>query len=79
MHWGLLLKERICSLREQIFPVRVTPKFEVMQLTTLKYRIKMIFFFWICQRVWKTVKCQGKIGKSQRILKWMISGNPAGV
>ena len=30
----------------------------------------------ICQRVWKTVKCQGKSGKSQGILRWMISGNP---
>ena len=34
----------------------------------------MIFFS--CQRVWKTAKCQKKIGKSQGILRWMISGNP---
>ena len=27
--------------------------------------------------VWKTVKCQRKSGKSQGILKWIISGNPA--
>ena len=33
--------------------------------------------FFICQRVWKTVKCQGKVGKSRGILKWMITGNPA--
>ena len=31
----------------------------------------------ICHRVWKTIKCQGKSGKSQGILKWMITGSPA--
>ena len=35
-HWGLLLKERICSLGSKFFPLRVAPKFEVMQLTPLK-------------------------------------------
>ena len=28
------------------------------------------------KRVWKTVKCQGKSGKSQGILKLRISSNP---
>ena len=41
------------------FTLRVTPKFEVIQFAPLKKRMKMIFF--ICERVWKTVKCQGKI------------------
>ena len=36
--------------------------------------MKMIFL--ICQRVWKTVKCQGEIRESQEILRWMIGGNP---
>ena len=35
----------------------------------------MIFFLSV-RGYRKTVKCQGKIGKSQGILKWMISGNP---
>ena len=36
------------------------------------------FSSFICQWVWKTVKCQGKKSrKSQGILRWVISGNPA--
>ena len=35
-----------------------------------------MMFFFIYQRVWKTVKCQEKPGKSQGSLRWMISGNP---
>ena len=46
--------------------LRVTPKFEVIQLTPLKLELE-IFFFLICQRIWKTVKRQGKI--------WEKSGN----
>ena len=38
-------------------------------------RIKMISC-WICERVWKTVKCQGKIREKSGNLRWMISGNP---
>ena len=32
----------------------------------------MIYFF-ICQRLWKTAKCRGKI---RGFFRWMVSGNP---
>ena len=54
----------------KFFPLRVNPKSEVIQFTPLKNKND----FFICQRVWKTVKMSGK---NQGILRWMISGNPA--
>ena len=41
----------------EFFPLRVTPKFKVVQLTPLKNKND----FLTCQMVWKTAKCQGKI------------------
>ena len=46
---GVLLKERICSLGEQIFSFRVTPKFEVIQLNTIKVKNKNEFFFYLSE------------------------------
>ena len=43
----------------------------------VKRRVKITFGS--MKRVWKTVKCQGKSGKSQGILKLRISGNPDSV
>ena len=38
-HWGLLLMEK----RSKFFPLRVTPKLEMIQLVPLKLKIKKIF------------------------------------
>ena len=35
-----------------------------------------MIFFLICYRVWKLQNVREKSGKSQGILRWMISGNP---
>ena len=44
-HWGLSLKERICSIGEQILSLKSNPpKFELIQLAPLNYRIRLIFF-----------------------------------
>ena len=59
-HWELLLKERICSLGEQILSFK--SNFQILSdtVSTIKLKNKKHFFF-ICQRIWKTAKCQGKI------------------
>ena len=67
---GLLLKERICSHGEQILSSKSNPKFEVKQLAPIKLRIKMIF------DLSEGMENCTKSGKSQGILRWMISGNP---
>ena len=60
--YPVLLKERICSLGEQILSFKSTPKFKM-----IKIKIKNDFLN--CQRVWKTVKCQGKISEKSRNLE----------
>ena len=39
-----LKRKEFAPLGSKFFPVRVTPKFEVIQIAPLKLRIKMIFF-----------------------------------
>ena len=56
---GYSSRKEFAPLGSKFFTLRVTPKFEVIQFAPLKKRMKMIFF--ICERVWKTVKCQRKI------------------
>ena len=46
------------------FPFKVTPNFKVIQLASLKPRIKMIFFY--LSEGMKNVKCQGKIREKSR-------------
>ena len=54
---GATLKKQICSLGEQILSFKSNPKFEVIHFAPLKNEND----FLICQRVWKTVKHQGKL------------------
>ena len=54
----------------KFFPVRVTPKLEVIQLAPVKN--KNDFFFHLSEGM-ENCKISGK---SQGILRWMISGNP---
>ena len=54
----------------KFFPVRVTPKFEVIQLAPVKNKND---FFYVSGGM-ENCKISGK---SQGILRWMISGNPA--
>ena len=57
---GLPLKERISSPRERILSFKSNPQILSDTVSTLKLKNKNDFFK-ICQRVWKTVKCQGKV------------------
>ena len=41
---GYSERKEFAPLGSKFFPLRVTPKSEVIQLTPLKYRIKMTFF-----------------------------------
>ena len=56
---GLLLKERICSLGEQILSFESNPQIWSDTDNTIKVKNKNDFLS--CQRIWKTVKCQEKI------------------
>ena len=69
--------EIICSLREQIISFKISPKFAVIQLAQLNKRIKIIFSS--VRGYGKLQKVGEKSGKSQGILRWMISGNPVQV
>ena len=71
-HRKLLLKERICSLEEQILSFKSNPQIWSDTISPIKVKNKNVFF--ICQSVWKM--SGKKSGKRQGILKWMISDNP---
>ena len=58
-YWGLPWKERTCSPREQILSFKSNPQIGSDTVTTIKIKNKSDFF--ICQRVWKTVKIQEKV------------------
>ena len=62
---GLLLKERICSPRGANSSFKSNPQIGSDTVTTIKVKNKNDFF--ICQRVWKTVKIREKL--------WEKSGN----
>ena len=66
--------ERICSLGEQILSFKSNPQILSDTVSTIKLKNKIDFF--ICQRVWKQQNVREKLGKSQGIWRWMISGNP---
>ena len=55
----------------KFFPLRVTPQIRSDIVSTIKVKNKKTFIF---QRVWKTVKCQGKIreksGNFEVNVKW---------
>ena len=63
------------AMGNKFFPLRVTPKFEVIHLAPLNTRIKMWLFLSV-RGYGKLQNVREKSGKSQGILRWMISGNP---
>ena len=71
LHWGLLLKERICSLGEQILSFKSNPQIRSDTVNTFKAKNKNDFFY--LSEGMENCKMSGK---SQGILKWMISGHP---
>ena len=46
---GYFTRKEFAPLGSKFFPLKITPKFEVIQLAPLNLRIKCVFF--ICQRV----------------------------
>ena len=74
-HWGLLLKERICSLGEQILTFKSNSQILSDTASTIKLKNKNNFFSSV-RGYGKLQTVRKKSGKSQGILKWMMSGNP---
>ena len=74
-HWGLPLKERICSLGKQILSFKSNPQIRSDTVSTSKLKNKNDFFRFI-RGYGKLSNVREKSGKSQGISRWMISGNP---
>ena len=55
---GYSYRKEFALLGSKFFPSRVTPKLEVIQLVPFNREEILVFVF---QRVWKFVKCQGKV------------------
>ena len=71
---GFSERKEFAPLGSKFFPLRVTPRFEVMQLAPFKLRIKMIFYL---SEGLENCKMSGKNQREVReFLRWMISGNP---